>query len=219
MATTLRNPGDLASQDGNNADAMPLYVESLGLYRKLGTKGGVGRCLLGLTWETGGTLVGDVVTGIIPVIPAGFGLARRGGKLLSQADDIGGAGSVARQTLIHFTDEAGQRGILESGQLWEPKGPIHARHGSGQYLTDITPKMIASGDLTRLQVARRLFGNPLAAGGIKTPRLSHFIEIVATGLLVENPMAHIFRIPNEGPLDLTGRIVRWGGHHEALLQV
>jgi RHS repeat-associated protein len=164
----------------------------------------------GLSWENGLTLVADVGLALVPIAPAIGGAGARGAKALAHADDVAGGANAARTTLIHYTSESGYRSIMGKPELWASTGTKNARYGHGQYLTDITPEMIGSGELTRYQVARRLYGWGFGAGGKNTPKLSHFIEIDITGLVVENPAAHIFLIPNEGPLDLTGRIVRSG---------
>jgi hypothetical protein len=38
------------------------------------------------------------------------------------------------------------------------------------------------------------------------------VEIDVTGLNVIEGRAGVFVVPNEGPLDLTGRIVSWGAN-------
>ncbi|MBL9179293.1 MAG: hypothetical protein JNM65_14620 [Verrucomicrobiaceae bacterium] len=128
------------------------------------------------------------------------------------------AKSAPRQTLIHFTDEAGHTGITGSQQLFNSTGSRHARFGDGQYFTDLTPEMIgastkagltaeqvAAGQISMGQASSRLFGVPWNSG-----KMSHFIEIDVTGLNLVNPRPGTFLLPNNAPLDLTGRIIRSG---------
>lgn len=77
-------------------------------------------------------------------------------------------------SLYHYTSEAGEAGILNSGVLWSSLAEIRdAVHGSGQYFTDIAPEMIGARSLRRMepeqiqagqlslgQLAKRLFGQP-----------------------------------------------------------
>ena len=65
-------------------------------------------------------------------------------------------GTGGRQTLIQFTDEAGEAGIVNSQKLFGSTGSKHARFGDGQYFTDIVPANIGAAriaDLTADQVA------------------------------------------------------------------
>jgi HYD1 signature containing ADP-ribosyltransferase len=41
-------------------------------------------------------------------------------------------------------------------------------------------------------------------------RFTNFVEIDVSGLNVVEGQSGVFLIPNEGPLDLTGRIMSWG---------
>jgi hypothetical protein len=142
-------------------------------------------------------------------------------KGLKGADALKGAGGRALsgpQTLIHYTSEAGEKGILESGTLRASLDPKHARHGPGQYFTDIrpeqvgarsqrglTPEQVAEGQISQGQLARRLYGQPFAGN-----KLDRFVEIDVSGLPTKNPAPNIYRVPGTESLDLTGRIVRSG---------
>ena len=109
-------------------------------------------------------------------------------------------------SLFHYTTEVGLQRILGSRQLNPSiEGIRDARHGPGQYLTDIAPLDILSGILTRAQVARRLFGQPWAGS-----KLDRYVEIDVTGLSVENPVPNVYLIRGTEPLDLAGRIVSAG---------
>lgn len=62
------------------------------------------------------------------------------------------------QTLFHYTDEAGHKGILESEELnpsLKSVNPNDARYGNGQYLSDIEP-----GTKTSAQLSRAFLNNP-----------------------------------------------------------
>ena len=113
----------------------------------------------------------------------------------------------------------GQTGITQSQSLNASEGPIHARYGPGQYLTDIPPEQIGGttladltqdqiddGQISLSQLSRTLYGRPFGMSG----KLATYLEIDVTGLPVENPSTNIFRIPGTDPLDLTGRIIRFG---------
>lgn len=117
-------------------------------------------------------------------------------------------------TLIHYTTGDGLAGILESGELRASSGPIHARFGDGQYLTDIRPEQIGgrtlkdaagTGKLSLGQVANNLYGDSR-----KINSISHYVEIDVTGLDVSEPRKNTFRIANNGNLDISNRIVKSG---------
>lgn len=103
------------------------------------------------------------------------------------------------RVLYHYTSEAGDR---ETGRLNASQGARRARHGPGQYLTDLGP----DSGLTRSQLARRLFGSPVAGGS----SLDRCLVISVCGLAVENPAPNIFRIPGNDPPDVSRRLIRSG---------
>lgn len=93
--------------------------------------------------------------------------------------------------------------ILESNELWpstQATNPKDARHGDGQYLSDIAP-----GTKTPGQLAYRFLNDPRG-----WRRFTHYIEIDVTGLQVVAVRDGVLVIPNSGNLDLTGRIVGSG---------
>ncbi|MEU3856977.1 HYD1 signature containing ADP-ribosyltransferase family protein [Streptomyces sp. NPDC028722] len=105
--------------------------------------------------------------------------------------------------LFHYTTEEGQRRILESRLLLpslRSKNSKDARHGDGQYLTDIAP-----GSLTGSHLSQALVRIPYCAA-----KFTHFIQIETTGLTVRFGRAHVYVVPGTDPLDLTGRIKDWG---------
>jgi hypothetical protein len=61
--------------------------------------------------------------------------------------------------------------------------------------------------MTSNQLSRAFLGAPFWGS-----RFTNFVEIDVSGLNVIEGRAGVFVIPNEGPLDLTGRIVSWGAN-------
>jgi RHS repeat-associated protein len=109
------------------------------------------------------------------------------------------------ESLYHYTNEKGYEGILESNELrasLKADNPKDARFGDGQYLSDIQPGTKTSGQLSYAFVRVPWAGH----------KFSHFIEVDVRGLevmrSVERPDVYV--IPNQGSLDLTGRIVTHG---------
>src|SRR5438876_6508970 len=108
-----------------------------------------------------------------------------------------------RRTLYHYTNQKGLEGILSSQELrasLAANNPADVRFGNGQYLSDLVP-----GTKTPAQLSRALLGQPFQGR-----RLTHYVEIDVTGLVVVQGRRNIFVIPNDAPLDLAGRIVRCG---------
>ncbi len=118
------------------------------------------------------------------------------------AKTAGGGGAGVR-SLFHYTDEAGQSGILGSQRL-NPSlrsiNPADARYGNGQYLSDIAP-----GTYSNASLSSRFIRNPYQGA-----RFSHYVEVDVSGLNVVEGRPGVFVVPNEGPLDLSGRILGWG---------
>jgi hypothetical protein len=109
------------------------------------------------------------------------------------------------RTLFHYTDEAGLKGIRESGQLnpsLRSVNPSDARYGNGQYLSDIAP-----GTKTPAQLSRAFLGQPFQG-----QRCTHFIELNVDGLEVIQGRPNVFVVPGESPLDIIGRIVGYGAN-------
>jgi hypothetical protein len=66
----------------------------------------------------------------------------RGASTTLQRSFVATEAATPRETLFHYTDEAGQNGILDSGQLnpsLKSVNPADARYGNGQYLSDVQP--------------------------------------------------------------------------------
>ena len=93
-------------------------------------------------------------------------------------------------------------GIIESNQLnpsLKANNPKDARYGNGQYLSDITPD-----SKTPSQLAKQFINVP------NKYKYTNYLEIDVSGLNLINGRDGVFVIPNELPLDLTGRIVSSG---------
>jgi hypothetical protein len=106
-------------------------------------------------------------------------------------------------SLYHYCDEKGLKGILSSQQLhpsFGAKNPADVRYGDGQYLSDLEP-----GIKTPAQLSRAFLGQPFRGS-----RFTHSVEIDVTGSNVIRGRPHVFVIPNDKPLDITGRIIRSG---------
>lgn len=74
--------------------------------------------------------------------------------------------------------------------------PKDARHGDGQYLSDIKPE-----DTSPISLAVKFIRIP------NKYKYTHFLEIDVTGLPVIFGRKDVYVILNELPLDLTNRIV------------
>ena len=87
------------------------------------------------------------------------------------------ANPVQRRVLYHYTDEAGMRGITQSGKLrpsLRANNPRDVRYGEGQYLSDFVP-----GTKPPAQLSREFLGQPFQGR-----RFTHYVEIDVTGLEV-----------------------------------
>lgn len=106
-------------------------------------------------------------------------------------------------TLFHYTDEAGQRGILESGRLnpsLKSVSPKDARYGDGQYLTDIAP-----GTKTCAQLSACFLGIPFQGR-----KFTHYVEVDVSGLNIVKGRDGVFVNRSGGPLDITRRLMSAG---------
>ena len=88
---------------------------------------------------------------------------------------------------------------MESGELLPSIGMINARHGAGQYFTDLTSEYTAG------QVSRRLFGVPWI-----TSKFTHYIDVDLTGLNIIKNMLDNYLVLGTSCLSLNGRIVNHG---------
>ena len=113
------------------------------------------------------------------------------------------AGVGRTRTLFHYTTAEGADGILSSGRLnpsLRSLNPRDVRYGEGQYLSDIQP-----GTMTCAQLSRCFLGQPFQGR-----RFTNYVEIDVSGLNVVQGRPGVFVVPNDAPLDLTGRIVGYG---------
>ncbi|MFE0736647.1 HYD1 signature containing ADP-ribosyltransferase family protein [Streptomyces sp. NPDC058855] len=115
------------------------------------------------------------------------------------------SGGCPPETLIHYTDEAGMNGIVGSRKLnasTKEASPKDAYYGDGQYLSDISP-----GTKRCAQLSRCFLGHPFSGR-----RFTNYVEIDVRGLNVVKGRDNVYVIPNQGPLDLNGRIVGYGAN-------
>jgi RHS repeat-associated protein len=109
------------------------------------------------------------------------------------------------KTLFHYTDEAGMKGIRESGKLspsLKSVNPTDARYGNGQYLFDIAPGTKSCAELSRCFIGQPFQGQ----------RFTSYVEINVDDLSVIQGRPNVFVVPGESSLDLAGRIVGFGAN-------
>lgn len=140
---------------------------------------------------------------VISTVLGGMGAVRRGAGFVAESAAVGDATATGRGVLYHYTNEAGAVGIVESNSinpsLWKV-GTKDVRYGNGQYVSDILP-----GTKTPAQLSREFLGQPFQGS-----RFTHYVEIDATGLGAVQGRTGVYVIPNEAPLDLTGRLLSSG---------
>ncbi len=110
-----------------------------------------------------------------------------------------------KRTLYHYTDDAGLDGITRSRKLnpsLKANNPNDVRYGNGQYLSDIVP-----GTKTNAQLSRKFLNMPFQGKQFK-----NYVEVDVTDLPVKKGRDGVFVIPNETPLDLTGKIISSGSN-------
>ena len=143
------------------------------------------------------------------LISSGFSPATAAVLSVATPMDVAGATEAIRgsggtpSTLYHYTNEAGMNGIVGSGSLnpsLKTLNPNDVRYGNGQYLSDVPP-----GTMTPAQLSRAFINNPFQGA-----RYTNYVAIDVSGLNVIQGRPGVFVIPNETPLDLTGRIVGSG---------
>jgi RHS repeat-associated protein len=125
------------------------------------------------------------------------------GELLTPIRFSAAAENVSTRTLFHYTNEIGLDGIRASEELkpslWKV-GTKDVRYGNGQYLSDIAP-----GEMTPAQLSRAFLNQPFQGA-----KFTNFIEIDVSGLKVIQGRSGVFVVPNEVPLNLSGRIINSG---------
>lgn len=110
-----------------------------------------------------------------------------------------------RTTMYHYTDDAGLEGITSSQKLnpsLKANNPKDARYGNGQYLSDIVP-----GTMTNAQLSKAFLNMPYAGKKFK-----NYVEIDVTDLNVVKGRDGVYVVPNEAPLDLSGKIMSTGSN-------
>jgi RHS repeat-associated protein len=115
----------------------------------------------GLNWGNGAALLADVVLGPVPFIPAFAGWARRGGKMLAHADDLGGAINHAGDFVYLYHGSHGIVGGKFSLQLAVESRRAHHLTGEGIFFTDDVGRAIQeyaglSGEVARVKVPRTM---------------------------------------------------------------
>ncbi|MBN9474025.1 MAG: LysM peptidoglycan-binding domain-containing protein, partial [Burkholderiales bacterium] len=160
--------------------------------------GAIGAMALGSALLGGATkAVGDLAR-----LTRGNGVSRLP-NAVAETTAVNGGGTTGRQVLYHYTNEAGAAGIVDSASLnpslWRV-GTKDVRYGNGQYVSDIVP-----GTRSPSELSRDFLGIPFQGS-----RFTHYVEIDATGLGAVQGRAGVYVIPNETPLDLTGRLISSG---------
>jgi hypothetical protein len=105
--------------------------------------------------------------------------------------------------LFHYTDEQGMKGIVATGLLLPStaaKNPNDVRFGNGQYLSDVPPGVKTPAQLSRLFLNLPYWGK----------RFTHFVELDVDGLEVIAGRPGVLVVPNDEPLEVSNRIVRYG---------
>src|SRR5260221_1751036 len=141
------------------------------------------------------------------------------GKGGDAGDLAGVVAAKTPRTLYHYTSEEGLVGILQSDSLNPSLKEPNIVFGKGQYFTDLAPEQVIGrvaahltqdevdqGYISFSQLSYRLYGQPWGM----VSKLRIFLEINVSGLPLENPAPNIFLLPGTDPLDLFGRIIRWG---------
>ncbi len=107
-----------------------------------------------------------------------------------------------RLILYHYTNRKNLPSILTTQVLLpslKANNPNDARHGNGQYFTDLNPYLYNSS-----QIAQKLISWP------NKYKYNSYVAIDVTGLNIENPEACIYVHKSQVPLNISGRIVGFG---------
>jgi hypothetical protein len=105
--------------------------------------------------------------------------------------------------LSHDTNAEGLRGIRASGWIRASTGarnPRDVRYGDGQYFSDIPPGSKNLARLSRIFLGFPFFGD----------RFTHYVAIEIDGREWFEGRPGVFVIPNDRPLDISGRVVSSG---------
>jgi len=107
-----------------------------------------------------------------------------------------------KKTLYHYTNSSGLVGILSDMAIkpsLKSNNSKDALYGEGQYLSDLNPAQYTA---TQLALNFLHVPNPY--------KYTNYVEIDVTGLDVVECRNHVYLIPNDEPLDITGRIISAG---------
>ncbi|MDD6209890.1 MAG: HYD1 signature containing ADP-ribosyltransferase family protein [Bacteroidales bacterium] len=122
-------------------------------------------------------------------------------EAINQTVEVGTIGSGNRgNALYHYTTEKGYNAIMSSKEILPSIGEKNARHGYGQYFTDISPQ-----DYTAGQVSRRLYRVPW-----NTEKLRYYIKVDLNGLDVRYNGPHNYLVPGTNSLPIENRVVDHG---------
>jgi hypothetical protein len=105
--------------------------------------------------------------------------------------------------LYHYTTKEGHDEILRTQVLLpslRASNPKDARHGDGQYLSDIPPRLKRPGQLSYLFLNIPYQGR----------RFAYYIGLNVDGLNPIKGREYVWVIPNQQPLDISGRVVSHG---------
>jgi hypothetical protein len=119
------------------------------------------------------------------------------------ADPATDVSSAETQTLYHYTSQSGQKGILDSQEIrpsLRASNPNDARHGDGQYFSDIEP-----GTYSNASLSKQFLVIPYQGA-----RFSHYVKIDLTGINVREGRPSVLVVPNQNALSIFGRVIGWG---------
>lgn len=131
---------------------------------------------------------------LLPLVNPEVGLENASKKIVEKV------ATKEAKTLFHYTNEAGYKAIMETGELLPSIGAKNARYGAGQYFTDIAP-----GTATVGQTSARLYGVPW-----NKSKLTHYIEVEVSNLNIIQNKPYNFLNPSSSPLNLNGKVVSHG---------
>jgi hypothetical protein len=125
--------------------------------------------------------------------------------------------------LYHYTTKSGLLAIMESGVLkpsLDRGNNTDVKYGEGQYLTNISPDIITCESKNEMtseqvksgQISLRQLAGRIMAGTLTLDRLSCFIELNVSSLIIDraddNPYIYLYRSNTD--LDISNLIIRVG---------
>jgi RHS repeat-associated protein len=166
----------------------------------------------GRNWDAGLGNVGDMaLDATIGGVTGGVGYSV--GKFLKGGVEKASSGLSKSQTLFHYTDEEGYKGILNSQEIWATTNKTSGDKllGEGVYLTDVKP-----GSMSKAGIHQTLYNG---APGQSESKVSRYVEIDVAGLKIKqqswlqkilNPRPHVFVRPGKQNLNIRNRVVSSG---------